>query len=266
MKLQHISKNQLVRILGFPATLLHGDTMVLDRWLWLSKRLPQTGNNETLIDIGCGSGSFTIGASLRGYECLGLSWDARNQDAAAERALVCGAKRAQFQVQDVRCLDTREDLHCRFDIVVCLENIEHILDDRKLMLDMAGCLNPGGRLLLTAPYSGYRAITKGDLGPFHTEETGWHVRKGYSCAMLRELCRESGLEIEDMNFCSGFLSQKITALMRWLSEFSHIMSWLLIMPLRILPPLLDPIISKLTGWPAYSITLEAYKPRFTKSD
>ena len=68
----------LVRMFGFPATLIHGDTLVLDRWLWLKKYLPKTNNNERLIDIGCGSGSFVTGAALRGYESLGLSWDEIN--------------------------------------------------------------------------------------------------------------------------------------------------------------------------------------------
>ena len=39
-------------------------------------------NQEALIDIGCGSGAFSIGAALRGYNSLGLSWDERNQQVA----------------------------------------------------------------------------------------------------------------------------------------------------------------------------------------
>ena len=31
--------NWLVRALGFPATLIHGDTLVWDRWRWLKPRL-----------------------------------------------------------------------------------------------------------------------------------------------------------------------------------------------------------------------------------
>ena len=65
-----VKKSILVKLLGFPATLIHGDTLVLDRWIWLRKYLPKTKNNETLIDVGCGSGSFVIGASLRGYNSL----------------------------------------------------------------------------------------------------------------------------------------------------------------------------------------------------
>ena len=79
-----MDKSLLVRIIGFPATLLHGDTLVLDRWLWLKDRLPNTKNGDTLLDIGCGTGAFSVGAALRGYESLGLSWDERNQRVAGE--------------------------------------------------------------------------------------------------------------------------------------------------------------------------------------
>jgi 2-polyprenyl-3-methyl-5-hydroxy-6-metoxy-1,4-benzoquinol methylase len=72
-----MDKSLLVRIFGFRATVIHGDLLVLDRWLWLKKRLPFTRNGEKLIDVGCGSGAFTIGAALRGYQAIGLSWDVR---------------------------------------------------------------------------------------------------------------------------------------------------------------------------------------------
>jgi SAM-dependent methyltransferase len=121
-----MDKSFLVRLLGFPATLIHGDPLQLGRWLWLRRRLPRTKNGEKLIDVGCGSGAFTIGSALRGYESVGLSWDHRNQQVASERAEFCR---------------------------LCLENIEHILDDRKLMRDIHACLRPGGFLLLTSAIS-----------------------------------------------------------------------------------------------------------------
>src|SRR5262249_48795669 len=160
-----------VRWFGFPATLVHGDTLVLDRWFWVCRYLPVTRNGERLLDVGCGTGAFTIGASRRGYRSVGLSWDVRNQTVAQERASLCGVSSdIEFPIQDVRQLDRREDLKDQFDFVCCLEIIEHILDDRKLMRDMAFCLKPGGRLLLTTPSYYYHAITGGDNGPFLVEE------------------------------------------------------------------------------------------------
>lgn len=256
-----MNRSALVRLFGFPATLIHGDTLVLDRWLWLRRRIPRTRNGESLIDIGCGSGAFTIGAARRGYSALGLSWDESNQSVAAERAALCEAAGARFEVLDVRQLDSREDLVGQFDYAICAENIEHVIDDGRLIRSIAACLKPGGRLLLTTPFLHYRAITAEDTGPFSAAEDGWHVRRGYTAVQLRELCAHAGLMAEEISYCSGFLSQKITALQRRLARLHPLVGWAAVLPLRPLPPLLDPLVTKISGWPAYSICLEAVKPR-----
>ncbi len=154
----------LVRRLGFRALLIHGDTLVMDRWNWLRSRLPPTANEERLVDIGCGNGGFTIGAALRGYASTGLTWDSADQQKAQRRSRLCAADRADFEVLDVRRLGERVDFAEAFDVAVCTENIEHIIDDFKLMRDIAHVLKPGGRLLLTTPNAFYRPISEGDKG------------------------------------------------------------------------------------------------------
>ena len=257
-----MDKSFLVRLFGFGATLIHGDTLVLDRWLWLARRLPRTRNGERLIDVGCGTGAFTIGAARRGYSSLGLSWDKRNQQVAAERARLCNTPTAEFLTLDLRELDSRDELIGCFDIAICLETIEHILDDRKLFIDIARCLKPGGRILLTTPHYYYKSITSGDEGPFEPVETGWHVRRGYTRAMLEELCTQSGLVPEVFTYCSGFFSQKITWLLRILTRVHPLLAWSATLPLRPIAPLFDPLITRMFNWPCYTICLEAYKPRY----
>jgi 2-polyprenyl-3-methyl-5-hydroxy-6-metoxy-1,4-benzoquinol methylase len=252
------NKSILVQLFGFGATLLHGELLVLDRWRWVKKRLPVTHNSEKLVDIGCASGAFTIGAALRGYEAVGLSWDKRDLNVALERAKLCGANNATFSVQDLRLLDQRIDLRERFDVAVCCEVIEHVLNDRKLMVDISNLLKPGGILLLTTPYYFYPPINEQDMGPFVPYEDGRHVRRGYTRTALVQLCTEAGFLVEEFGACSGFFSQKITRILR--SVRPYILGWFLTLPLRVVPIALDHIVTALTGWTDYSICLVAYKP------
>ncbi len=253
-------KSWLVRVIGFPATLIHGDTSILDRWLWLSHRLPRvTASSSKLLDVGCGSGAFTIGSARRGYQALGLSWDERNQRVSSERAAICRAPLAAFDVYDVRNLDQRKDLRNSFEVAVCCEVIEHVLDDGKLIRDIARCLKMGGVLFLTTPNIDYRPIDKDDYGPYPPIEDGRHVRKGYSAEDLRRLCAQAGLTVQEIGYITGFFSQKVTALLRFLRKINHLAGWALVLPLRPLPVLLDSWVSPRLGWPGYSITLHARK-------
>jgi SAM-dependent methyltransferase len=260
-----MKSSTLVSWFGFPATLVFGDTMVLDRWRWLRRHLPRTRNGERLLEVGCGSGAFTIGAARRGYDALGLSWSEADVSKAQGRAVASGvAERAHFIVRDARELDQQSDLAGQFDVVICCEVIEHILDDIRLMKALWNCLKPGGRLLLTAPNHDYRAVTPEDDGPFCKTETGWHVRRGYSRGMLVELCEAAGFISEDISFCSGWASQKTTGLLRMIGRLDLRLGWMSVLPLRPMPLLLDRPIEWLGQWPGFSICLVAYRPRFPR--
>jgi len=264
----------LLKLFGFRATLIHGDTLTLDRWLWLKTYLPNTNNNETLLDVGCGNGSFVIGASLRGYNSIGLSWDKDNYEKGIKRASICKAKLASFKIANVRDLNEQKQIG-NFDVIINTENIEHILNDRKLFNDMYNLLKPGGQLLLTTPYLYYQPISISDKGPFAKIENGEHVRRGYNKEMLKELCYMTGFKVENISFCSGIISQKLCRIQRLITYNSYgkpkklkktwfLFGWSSILVFRILPPIFDKLMTGLFKKPYYSICLVAYKPRFTK--
>lgn len=255
----------LVRLFGWKATLHHGDPLVWDRWRWIKRRVRQTRDNERLLDVGCGTGAFTIGAAKLGYESLGLSWDERNQTVAQKRAAISGAKTAKFEICDVRNLDHRKDLVGQFDIVLCCENMEHIVDDFRLMKAMAECLKPGGRLLLTSPYIRRVPQSSMDYGPFPDVEDGRHVRRGYNRVMLAELCVAAGIQIEEISFVSGPISQAGAYIQAACGRIHPAIGWLVVLPLRPLPPLLDGVLGRLLGTTAFCIGLEAVKPRRSQS-
>ena len=255
-------RNLLVKLLGFNATLIHGDFLVLDRWRWLRKRLPKTRGKEKFIDIGCGTGAFTTGAAFRGYQALGLTWEDQKKFLAEQRAKILKVGNVNFEVYDVRKLGDRKDLSNSYDVAICFENIEHIINDRKLLNDITNCLKPGGRILLTAPNYHYKPLSLDDMGPFFEVENGAHVRRGYTKAMFEELFNDSGLMIEDVSYCSGFFSQMFSRFLRRMPGKMYYFGWALTLPLRILPLLFDNFITWGLKYPGYSICVEGYKPRF----
>jgi SAM-dependent methyltransferase len=243
----------------FPATLILRDTLVLDRWRWLARRLPRTKGPARLLDVGCAAGAFSMGAALRGYDVLGLEHDPGSVAKARRRAAWLGVPHVRFEESDARRLGERADLRGAFDVVICCETIEHILDDAGLMRALAGCLKPGGRLLLTTPFAGFRAITREDDAPPSATEDGGHVRRGYAPADLERLCGQAGLQVVAFSGCSGVLSQKATWLYRRAGRRHPVLGALLVTPLRPFPPLLDAMATRALGWPYYCLGLEAVR-------
>ena len=246
--------------------LISGDALVLDRWRFILRYLPITREPLRLLDVGCGSGAFTIGAALRGYRAVGLSWDRDNQSKAERRSIVLGVSEwVDFPIVDARALGESGYERETFDYVLCLENAEHIIDDEKLICDIASLLKPSGVLLFSAPYRFYKAITSADNGPFCHEETGWHVRRGYSEREVAYLMEAAGLDVEKIGFCSFAASQKATWLLRSLASiFGYSISWAITFPVRLLAMLLDPLCSALP-LPGFSVTAVAIKRRTIKS-
>jgi len=158
----------------------------------------------------------------------------------------------------LRELDRRDDLVAKFDVVTCSEVVEHIIDDVRLVRSLAALLRPGGMMLLTAPSSQYVPIDAGDAGPFDVVEDGGHVRKGYSPADFRYLVEQAELEVEEIAYCSGRVSQLVTRILRRMTRsIGYTPAWLLTFPLRLLPLMMDRWARK---YPPYSICLRARKP------
>ena len=256
-------KLNFVKLFGYRTLLFTGDLLVYDRYRWLSKYLPETRNGENLIDVGCGSGAFTLAAAARGYNSTGISWDKRNQAEAEKTALLSGlSDKANFEILDIRNLDKKKFQNKGFDVCLNFENIEHIIDDKKLMIDIYNQLKPGGMLLFSSPYFFLNPISRSDSGPFSPVEDGGHVRRGYTETMLKELCEKSGFRVELISSCSGFFSQRVTSIYRRFFPINPLLAWLAIFPLRILPPLFDNLIRKFFRTTDFSICMIAVKPRY----
>jgi SAM-dependent methyltransferase len=247
----------LLRVFGWRFLLITGDTTVLDRFLWLRLHL-RRGPRRT-FDAGCGNGAFSIYAASTGNRVVAASFSAEEQQDARARAETLGISGIDFRVIDLRELGAHAPGLGVFDQIVCLETIEHLLDDERLIATLAGMLAPGGSLLISTPFSGHRPLYTEDPQP-SAEEDGSHVRFGYTQERLSQIAAAAGLEVRQEAFVSGFVSQKLTDLMRRLSERIGLTpAWLMLLPLRPFV-LLDRPLSRLLGYPYLSVAVWAARP------
>lgn len=253
-----MNKNILVKIIGYSATILHGDAAVFDRWIWLRRNL--TPGPLRTLDAGCGSGAFTMYAAKIGNEAVGISFDKRNNSVAEERADILNIKNVKFITGDLRKLDEIKKTLGSFDQIICFETIEHILDDQKLVKDFFDILKPGGKLLVTAPYKFYNKRLLGDdKFSLSVHEDGGHVRWGYTHEEIANIFNNANLIIGKKEYVSGIISQLIVVLYRFLqARMSYKIAWLIVFPLRIFI-VLDPLITKLFKLPYLSIGVVGIK-------
>lgn len=243
--------NALLKVLGWKATVLHGDPLCYDRYHWIQKHL-QPGPLKTL-DAGCGNGCFSFYAATQGNDVLGLSFDEPQNKAAAERGRLLGLKNARFEVLDLRDLHKVRDTLGQFDQILLLETIEHVRNDRKLVKDLTHHLKPGGRLFLSTPYKEHKGLR---LEKLSEVEDGGHVRWGYTHEELRSILDEAGLDVVAEDYTSGIVSQKLTNMMRVPNEKA---AWAASFPLRIFQVLLDKPLTKATKFPPFGVGVVGVK-------
>lgn len=243
----------LVKLIGWRATLVQAAPIVADRWNWLRRYL-RSGPLSTL-DVGCGAGEMSLYAAQQGNSVTGLSYDEYLNQIGRSRAEILRLPNVRFVTADARQLRAAFAPDERFQQIICLEMIEHILDDDRLIADLAHLLAPDGRLLLTTPNkNGYRKPG----ATLSQVEDGGHVRWGYTHAELRALLTKHGLKVVAEDYVSGCVSQFITRLMEVENRYLRYLAWALTFPFRLIIAL-DLLITKLLRFPYLSVGVVAEK-------
>jgi SAM-dependent methyltransferase len=246
----------LLRLFGWRFLLITGDPCVLDRWLWVRRRLRR--GSERTFDAGCGNGGFSIFAAREGNQVVAASFSSSEQESARRRANVLRITGIDFRIIDLRELDAHRDELGMFDQIICLETIEHLSDDEGLVKSLAAMLEPGGQILLSTPFDAHRPLFTEERKPSPVED-GSHVRYGYSQEHLKQIAIAADLDVTSEAFISGVVSQKLTDLMRRLSVHIGLLpAWVILLPLRLLV-LIDAPLSRVLRYPHLSVALRAVK-------
>lgn len=113
----------------------------------LAGHMPKTARRY--LDVGCGFGGFLVAFARQGMEVRGIEIDPQRIQLAEANCLDHDLKDC---VQSGDILDeSLADRLGRFDVITCIDVIEHVQDASKALRNMTGMLNPGGILLLEIP-------------------------------------------------------------------------------------------------------------------
>jgi len=137
------------------ATVEHWETSENEpRWLVMRKFIMENaGKFNSVLDFGCWIGHQTIRVAndLPHAKVVGVDVNARNISLAGEcKALHAKNNNVDFTVWD-EMLDDGSFLG-QFDLVICNEVLEHVLDPYALIEKLEKLCKPGGAIFITTPF------------------------------------------------------------------------------------------------------------------
>ena len=156
------------------------------------------GTEQHILDAGSGFGQYS-------YYLSGMSkqWKFLAVDVKEEQIADCnqffqriGRKHIRFQVKDL----TTFTIPDHFDLVVCVDVMEHVLEDVQVFKNYHTSLKTGGMLLISTPSDQGGSDVHGDDASSFIEE---HVRDGYNIQEIQTKLNTAGFSKTEAYYAYG---------------------------------------------------------------
>lgn len=223
----------LFRIMGVadPAHYLH--KLYFQRALDDLKDLSPTD----VLDAGCGGGdySFYLGRRYPGAEILGVDINDRQIERNRETACQLGICNVKFEVADLTTLDSLN----RFDLVIAIDVLEHILRQQEALVRLCTALRPGGVAFFHLPTVRERPVPFSRLlRDFHAWAAEEHHATLCTAEEFVNGLRATGLEIvqayRTFGYLTGELATSLFALPYADTTRNRLLQGVLALPCRVL--------------------------------
>jgi len=153
-----------------------------------------------VLDVGCGAGLLSEAMAERGADVLGIDLAPSSLDAARRHARDAGVKLTYACVAAER---VAADEPAGFDVVTCLELLEHVPDPEAVVSACARAARPGGSVFFATINRNLKSFLLAVVGAEHILRMvprGTHeYRRLIRPAELAAWCRRADLPLQDIS-------------------------------------------------------------------
>jgi len=156
---------------------------------------------SSVLDIGCAQGHYSIRIARKYPDSKVKGIDISKEDLNVGRLVKrkFSLKNLAFEKRDV-CVDSINE---KYDLVVLLQVIEHLRDDRAALKEIRQIISNKGHLIITAPNIESQIIDW--LKSYVTVEG--HFREGYKLEELVQMLVNANFKIKQIRYLSGTIGQ-----------------------------------------------------------
>ena len=166
------------------------------RLAWIQQLCPLAG--KRVLDVGCGGGILSDSMARVGAQVLGIDLSTKPLRVAELHAMEAGTEGVEYREIAVEALATEQP--AGFDVVTCMEMLEHVPDPASVVRACAALVKPGGWVFLSTLNRNAKAFLLAIVSaeyvlqmlPKGTHEYARFLRP----SELAQFCRDAGLEPE----------------------------------------------------------------------
>jgi 2-polyprenyl-6-hydroxyphenyl methylase/3-demethylubiquinone-9 3-methyltransferase len=154
---------------------------------------------KTVLDVGCGGGILAESMAQRAAHVTGIDLAAKPLGVARLHALESGVRNVDYR--EVAAEALADEMPASFDVVTCMEMLEHVPDPASSVLSCARLLRPGSWAFFSTLNRNAKSFLFGIVGaeyllqllPKGTHEYARFIRP----SELARWCRDAGLTVHD---------------------------------------------------------------------
>ena len=154
---------------------------------------------KRVLDVGCGGGILSDAMARRGADVLGIDLATKPLKVAQLHALEAGTPSVEYR--EIAAEALAEQCPAQFDMVTCMEMLEHVPDPSSIVHACAALVKPGGWLFFSTLNRNAKSFLFAIVGAEHVLKLlpkGTHeYAKFIRPSELAQWCRSSGLELND---------------------------------------------------------------------